>query len=79
MADVLKIAEIEGFSELQVAEWKPLFKFHADYETADSVPPTPINLHINDNKTHTMHGMPIPWNTLWSKLAGRFPRPHHAA
>eukprot|EP00965_Chrysotila_dentata_P127101 4203868-Pleurochrysis_carterae.AAC.5 len=76
MRDVLKTAEIEKFSKAQVAEWNALFDFHTQYQTADSVPPTPIHLHANDGRTHTLNGMPVPWHTLWSTLRGRFPRGH---
>eukprot|EP00965_Chrysotila_dentata_P047940 1590334-Pleurochrysis_carterae.AAC.1 len=62
---------------MQVSEWDALFSCHTKYQTADSVPFTPIPLHANDRCTHTMHGMPVACETLWSKLAGRFPRPHH--
>eukprot|EP00965_Chrysotila_dentata_P215005 6188510-Pleurochrysis_carterae.AAC.1 len=88
-ADVLTVAKLEKFSALkylnaltptmllQVTECNALFDFHEDYQTADSLPLMPIALITSDERSLPMRGMPIAWGELWSKLAGRFPGPHH--
>eukprot|EP00965_Chrysotila_dentata_P131957 4362435-Pleurochrysis_carterae.AAC.2 len=66
----------------QLNEWKALFKFHAEHETADSLPTLPVDLMDGEapgSDAFKLTGMPIAWKELWLKLAGRFPRPHHAA
>eukprot|EP00965_Chrysotila_dentata_P117490 3882786-Pleurochrysis_carterae.AAC.1 len=63
-----------------IAEWRALFAFHAEHPTADSLPPMPIALNVStatEARSMNLTGMPISWSQLWSKLAGRFPRPHH--
>eukprot|EP00965_Chrysotila_dentata_P236213 6201190-Pleurochrysis_carterae.AAC.1 len=62
---------------LQVAEWRALFDFHEKYQTADDLPHMPIALSAEDGRSLLMTGMPIAWDALWSKLSGRFARPHH--
>eukprot|EP00965_Chrysotila_dentata_P104084 3437255-Pleurochrysis_carterae.AAC.1 len=48
----------------------------AEHESSDILPRVPIVLPISAERSMTMTGMPIDWAQLWSKLAGRFPRPH---
>eukprot|EP00965_Chrysotila_dentata_P229556 6197258-Pleurochrysis_carterae.AAC.2 len=65
----------------QVAEWKALFGFYEEHQTADVLPQLPVSLNVSRTATESrsmdLTGMPISWNTMWSKLAGRFSRPHH--
>eukprot|EP00965_Chrysotila_dentata_P253110 6211068-Pleurochrysis_carterae.AAC.1 len=79
--EVLEVAKEDGCSAEQLAEWKALFSFHEEHKTADSLPalPTSLTTEAMGDSSFTLTGMPIEWKELWSKLAGRFPRPHHTA
>eukprot|EP00965_Chrysotila_dentata_P091461 3020013-Pleurochrysis_carterae.AAC.1 len=56
--DILKTAEVNGFSKDQVAEWKALFRFHAEHLTSDIVPNLPHSLPLPEGKSLVLNGMP---------------------
>ena len=75
--DVKKVAEILNYSDSQVEEWDALFEFHERYQTPESLPSMPHDLHMSSGRTYTMKGVPD-WHEMWQTLR-RFPRPHHTA
>jgi hypothetical protein len=76
----------ENFTPRQVAEWKALQRFHAEYPTsADfpssgiaSMPLSPESEAVLPEADRPLCKVSIPptWGELWAGLAGRFPRGH---
>eukprot|EP00965_Chrysotila_dentata_P056744 1882714-Pleurochrysis_carterae.AAC.2 len=73
----MEVAKLEKFTENEKAEREALFDFHETHQHVDSLPSLPHTIHTRDHREFKLNGMPVPWDQLWAKLAGRFPRPHH--
>jgi len=46
--DIKDTAEKLGFTASQKSDWRAVFAFHEQYQTADSVPKTPVTLTMDD-------------------------------
>jgi hypothetical protein len=67
--DVMDTGRKLGFTAKQESEWRALFSFHEEHQTADSVPKTPAMLTIDDGRAHTLRGAPMRWRSeVWSTL-----------
>ena len=76
MRDVRETAKSEKFTSAQVEEWDALFDFHLRYRTPESLPMAPhVLTTATTSRSIQLHGMPIPWDDMWSTLR-RLPRPH---
>ena len=71
-----------GFTPAHRDQWRALHAFHLQHPTSDSLPLLPITISAprdaaETDQSWTMnHGMPVVWDSMWSKLAWRFNRPH---
>ena len=76
MRDVRETAKSDKFTGAQVEEWDALFDFHLRYRTPESLPMAPhVLTTATTSRSIQLHGMPIPWDDMWSTLR-RLPRPH---
>jgi hypothetical protein len=76
MRDIRETAKSDKFTSAQVEEWDALFDFHLRYRSPESLPMAPhVLTTATTSRSIQLHGMPIPWNDMWSTLR-RLPRPH---
>jgi len=76
MRDIRETAKSDKFTSAQVEEWEALFDFHLRYRTPESLPMAPhVLTTATTSRSIQLHGMPIPWDDMWSTLR-RLPRPH---
>ena len=74
--DIRETAKSEKFTSAQVEEWEALFDFHLRHSSPESLSMAPhVLTTATTNRSIKLHGMPIPWDDMWSTLR-RLPRAH---